>query len=34
MSLQHARGSGLARDFDILASLVNVNKIKAVEDSF
>jgi hypothetical protein len=32
MSLQHACEVGLASDFDVLASLVNVNTIKAVED--
>jgi hypothetical protein len=32
MSLQHACEVGLARDFDVLAPLVNVNTIKAVED--
>jgi hypothetical protein len=33
MSLQHACKVGLTRDFDVLASLVNVNSMKAVKDS-
>jgi hypothetical protein len=32
MSLQHACEVGLARDSDVLASLVNVNTNKVVED--
>jgi hypothetical protein len=33
MSLQYACEVGLARDYDVLASLVYVNSMKSVEDS-